>query len=62
MPSALDRYFLYKMPNWYLNISIYNKSGLESKSGTDVMINIKIDDEGPVIVSIDTQTNEIKPQ
>jgi hypothetical protein len=29
---------------------------------SDVPISIKIDDEGPVIVSIDTQTNEIKPQ
>jgi hypothetical protein len=29
---------------------------------SDVPINIKIYDEGPAIVSIDTQTNEIKPQ
>ena len=29
---------------------------------SDVPISIKIYDEGPAIVSIDTQTNEIKPQ
>ena len=29
---------------------------------SDVPISIKIDDDGPVIVSIDTQTNQIKPQ
>ena len=29
---------------------------------SDVPISIKIIDDGPVIVSIDTQTNEIKPQ
>ena len=43
----------------------YNGTGsIETDVGlySDVPISIKIDDEGPVIVSIDTQTNEIKPQ
>ena len=47
------------------SVIVFNGTGaIETDVGlyTDVPISIKIYDEGPAIVSIDTQTNKIKPQ
>ena len=47
------------------SVIMFNGTGsIETDVGlySDVPISIKITDEGPVIVSMDTQTNEIKPQ
>ena len=45
-------------------ITFNGTASIETDVGlySDVPISIKIDDDGPIIVSIDTQTNEIKPQ
>jgi hypothetical protein len=45
-------------------ISYNGTASIETDVGlySDVPISIKIIDEGPAIVSIDTQTNEIEPQ